>query len=62
MRGVRQRKFRSIWGERVQEREKWWQIQNEERENRYWTEGEEGARCAVKRERRSSTCRMDGAK
>jgi hypothetical protein len=30
MRGARQRKFRRIWEKRVQERE-----------NRYWTEGEE---------------------
>jgi hypothetical protein len=36
---------------------------NEERENRYWTEGrKEGAECAVRREKRLSTCGMDVAK
>jgi hypothetical protein len=43
MRGVCQRKFRSTWEERVQEKEKLWLDLdgNEDRENRYWMEGEE---------------------
>jgi hypothetical protein len=32
---------------------------DEERENRYRTEGEEGAECATRRERQLSTCGMD---
>jgi hypothetical protein len=36
---------------------------NEERENRYWMEGEEkSGECAMGRERQLSTCGMDGAK
>jgi hypothetical protein len=35
---------------------------NEEKENRYWMEEEECAGCAVRRERRSSTCGADAAK
>jgi hypothetical protein len=32
------------------------------RENRYWMEGEEeGAECAMRRDRQSSTCGMDRA-
>jgi hypothetical protein len=47
---VWKRKLRSIWGERVQEKEKWWRG-NEERENSARKEREEGAECAMRRER-----------
>jgi hypothetical protein len=46
-RGVWQRKFRSTWGERMQEKER---CRNEEGENRYWMEGEE-RRCRMCNER-----------
>jgi hypothetical protein len=39
MRGVWQRKFRSTWGERVQEKEKWWG--DSDVGTRKWMEGEE---------------------
>jgi hypothetical protein len=36
---------------------------NEERENRYWMEGEEeNAECPMRRERQLSTCGIDVAK
>jgi hypothetical protein len=36
---------------------------NDERKNRYWMEGKErSAECVMRRERQSSTCRMDVAK
>jgi hypothetical protein len=36
---------------------------NEERENRYWIEGEEkSSECAMRRERQLRTCGMDVAK
>jgi hypothetical protein len=37
--------------------------ENKDRENRYLMEGEEeGAKCAMRRERQLRTCGMDGAK
>jgi hypothetical protein len=66
MRGVWQRKFRSIWGERVQEKEKWLRNLNvgtrREKTGIGWEERKEGAEYAMRRERQWSTCGMDVAK
>jgi hypothetical protein len=50
-----QRKFRSTWGQRVQEKEKWWRYLDvgtrREKTSTGWKERKEGAECAMKRER-----------
>jgi hypothetical protein len=61
MRGVCQRKFRSTWEERVQEKEKL-RLDldgNEDRENRYWMEGKE-RRCRMCYEERETIEHWNG--
>jgi hypothetical protein len=52
---------RSTWGEKVQEKEKWWRDSDVET-RREKTQRKEGVECALRRERQSSTCGMDVAK
>jgi hypothetical protein len=51
-RGVWQRKFRSTWGQRVQEREKWWRDSDvatwREKIDIEWKERKEGVECPIK--------------
>jgi hypothetical protein len=53
MRSVWQRKFRSTWEERLQKEETWWRDLDvgTRREKTGWTEREEGAEWAIRRER-----------
>jgi hypothetical protein len=51
--------IRSSWGEIMQEKKNDGEIQGTRREKTGWKERKEGAECAMRRGRQSSTCGMD---